>query len=116
MRELTAIADLTGSKAEGLWSGQNRIPILTVHQAKGCEFDVVILAGADDMNFPNFFARNETEEEEKKVFYVAITRAKKRLILTKAAHNGHHALLPSRFVKYIPEEYLWKNAGWDTNE
>ena len=107
-------AELAGSRADLFMAQQNRVPILTVHQAKGCEFDVVILAGADDRNFPNFYAKNaKTEEEERKIFYVAISRAKKKLILTRAAHNGRERLYPSPYVTQIPAKFLWKNEGWD---
>lgn len=116
-REYVAQAELSANRAELLFRAQNAIPLLTVHQAKGCEFDTVILAGADDRNFPNFFSREEkTEEEEKKVFYVAISRAKKKLILTKYAHNGREPLLPSPYTKNIPEQYLWKNERWEVND
>ena len=110
-------AELAGSRADLFMAQQNRVPILTVHQAKGCEFDVVILAGADDRNFPNFYAKNaKTEEEERKIFYVAISRAKKKLILTRAEHNGRERLYPSPYVAQIPAEFLWKNEGWERIE
>ncbi len=106
-------AELTGGRVDALLGAGNAIPLLTVHQSKGCEFDTVILAGADDRNFPSFFAREEgTEDEEKKVFYVAISRAKKRLIVTRAETVGHGRLKPSPYAENIPEEYVWKNARW----
>ncbi len=114
LQEYVSNAELSAARADTLFTKGNVIPLLTVHQAKGCEFDTVILAGADDRNFPSFFSRSEgAEEEEKKVFYVAISRAKKKLILTRAAYNGHYKLAPSPFVKNIPEKYLWKNEGWE---
>lgn len=107
-------AELAGSRADLFMAQQERIPILTVHQAKGCEFDVVILAGADDRNFPNFYAKSSyAEEEERKVFYVAISRAKKKLILTRAGHNGRERVFPSPYASQIPSEYVWKNQAWD---
>ena len=117
LQEYVSNAELSASRADVYFGKQNAIPLLTVHQSKGCEFDTVILAGADDRNFPNFLSKGDfAEEEEKKVFYVAITRAKKKLILTKAAYNGANALHPSPFVTKIPEEYLWKNGRWEDNE
>ena len=117
LREYVSNAELSASRADVFYAKQNAIPLLTVHQAKGCEFDTVILAGADDRNFPNFFSKSEkTEEEEKKVFYVAISRAKKKLILTKSSYNGGNELFPSPYAKKIPEEYLWKNERWEENE
>ena len=106
-------ADLSGSRGDLLIAKENRIPLLTVHHAKGCEFDVVIVAGADERNFPNFYARGDKEDGEEKVFYVAITRAKKKLILTRAVYNGRERLKPSPYVEKIPEKYLWKNERWD---
>jgi DNA helicase-2/ATP-dependent DNA helicase PcrA len=117
LREFIAGAELSASRADLFFAKQNAIPLLTVHQAKGCEFDTVILAGADDRNFPSFFSRSEKAlEEEKKVFYVAISRAKKKLVLTKAAYNGRNETFPSPYTKKIPEEYLWKNERWDIND
>ncbi len=113
LREYVLNAELSASRADTLLLNRNAIPLLTVHQAKGCEFDTVILAGADDRNFPSFFSQGEqAEEEEKKVFYVAITRAKKKLILTRSVYNGRGELSPSPYVKNIPAEYLWENEGW----
>ena len=117
LREFISNAELSASRADLFFAKQNAVPLLTVHQAKGCEFDTVILAGVDDQNFPSFFSRSEKAlEEEKKVFYVAISRAKKKLILTKSAYNGRGETFPSPYAKKIPEEYLWKNERWDVND
>ncbi len=106
-------AALSGSQMDLLVAKSNRIPIITVHQAKGCEFDKVIIAGADDSNFPSFAAKQSgTEEEEKKIFYVAITRAKKRLILTRALRNGGRHLDETPYFWGIPEEYVRVNRAW----
>lgn len=110
-------AELAGSRADLFMAQQERVPILTVHQAKGCEFDVVILAGADDRNFPNFYAKSgSAEEEERKVFYVAISRAKKKLILTRAWHNGREKVYPSPYAAQIPSAFVWKNRAWEDIE
>lgn len=83
LQEFIADAALSGSQIDSLLKKLNKIPIITVHQAKGCEFDTVIIAGCDNMNFPSFAAaKNGNEDEEKRVFYVAISRAKKKLLLT----------------------------------
>ncbi len=112
LREFVMNVDLLGNK--NLFAAKRKaIPMMTVHQAKGCEFDVVIIAGVDEKNFPNFFAQGEaTEEEEKKVFYVAITRAKKRLVLTRAAYNGRSTVSASPYVEKIPERCTYKNERW----
>lgn len=112
LREFVSNADLSGGRAD-LWiAKESRIPLLTVHHAKGCEFDTVIVAGADNRNFPNFNTQKSDEGEEK-VFYVAITRAKKKLILTRAVWNGRDRSFPSPYVEKIPEKFLWKNERWD---
>lgn len=66
-----------------LSEGDDRIPVVTVHQAKGLEFDVVFIAGLSDGEFPSFFATKEGRlEEEKRLFYVALTRARRALYLS----------------------------------
>jgi DNA helicase-2/ATP-dependent DNA helicase PcrA len=113
LREFISVADLSGSRTDLLIGRENRIPLLTVHHSKGCEFDTVIVAGADERNFPNFYAHGGEDEGEEKVFYVAITRAKKRLVLTRAVWNGRERVAPSPYVAKIPDEYAWKNGRWD---
>ena len=113
LRDFVAKAELSGSRADLLIARENRIPLLTVHHSKGCEFDTVILAGADNRNFPNFYAQGSADEGEEKVFYVAITRAKKRLVITRAVWNGRERVFASPYVDKIPDEYLWKNGRWD---
>lgn len=113
LRQFIEKADLSGGRGDLLIAKENRIPLLTVHHAKGCEFDTVIVAGADERNFPNFYARGDKEDGEEKVFYVAITRAKKKLVLTRAAYNGRERLKPSPYVEKIPQECVWKNERWD---
>ncbi len=113
LKEYLRDASLAGSQMDILMKKFNRIPVITVHQAKGCEFDTVIVAGADDNHFPSFSARGtELEEEEKKVFYVAITRAKKRLILTRALYHGNYTREETPYFWKIPEEYISVNRAW----
>ncbi len=113
LREYLRDAALAGSQMDILIQKLNRIPIITVHQAKGCEFDTVILAGADDSNFPSYAAtQTGGEEEEKKVFYVAISRAKRRLILTRALKKGGHERKETPYFWKIPEKFVRTNAAW----
>ncbi len=106
-------AALSGSQMDVFIQRLNRIPMITIHQAKGCEFDTVILVGADDNNFPNYAAKQADEEdEEKKVFYVAITRAKKQLILTRAKYIGRYERKETPYFWSIPEEYVHVNQAW----
>lgn len=85
-----------------------RIPIITVHQAKGLEFDNVFLAGAQQNTFPSYMAiKSKNLEEEKRTFYVAITRAKKRLYIscnTDGGYFGNNSV--SNFVNFIPKKYI----------
>lgn len=85
-----------------------RIPIITVHQAKGLEFDNVFLAGIQEDTFPSYGAvRSNNMDEDKRTFYVAMTRAKKRLYIssnTKGLYGYHKEV--SRFVKFIPGKFI----------
>lgn len=95
---------------EGMFrrKGDSRIPIITVHQAKGSEFEHVFIASAHDGGLPFYFAVKDGKlEEEKRIFYVALTRAKKHLTITYARVNGKgYFQQPSRFLSSIPEEYV----------
>ena len=92
--------------------GDSRIPIITVHQAKGSEFEYVFIASAHDGGFPFYFAvRDGKLEEEKRIFYVALTRAKKHLTITYARVNTKgYWQQPSRFLSSIPEDFT-KHLG-----
>lgn len=87
-----------------------RIPLITVHQAKGLEFDNVFLAGVSDNTFPSYMSiKSNNLEEEKRTFYVAITRAKKRLYISYNTDGGYFRKnSSSRFLKFIPSEYISK--------
>ena len=86
-----------------------KIPLITVHQSKGCEFDTVIFVGVGENEIPSFGARQSGDEsEEKRVFYVALTRAKQKLIITYPANSVHgqnvYARNPSPYIKRLPTE------------
>ena len=95
---------------EGMFrrKGDSRIPIITVHQAKGSEFEYVFIASAHDGGLPFYFAVKDGKlEEEKRIFYVALTRAKKHLTITYAKVNANgYWQQPSRFLSSIPEEFI----------
>ena len=88
----------------------NCVTLMTMHAAKGLEFPVVFTVGMEEGVFPGFRAIGEEEEleEERRLCYVALTRAKERLYLTCAAQRmlfgRTSANLPSRFVQEIPAE------------
>jgi DNA helicase II / ATP-dependent DNA helicase PcrA len=88
------------------------IKLMTIHAAKGLEFSCVFAAGLEEMLFPNAMAINTREEleEERRLFYVVITRAKQRLWITYANTRYRFGQLvqnePSRFISEIPEDFL----------
>jgi DNA helicase-2/ATP-dependent DNA helicase PcrA len=84
----------------------NRVKVLTVHQAKGLEFDLVVIAGLAENEFPNYGACKEGRElEERRVFYVAVTRAKEHLILTGHGSHDGKVRLPSRYFRLIGDDW-----------
>lgn len=91
---------------------QDAAVMMTIHSAKGLEFPVVFLAGLEEGLFPGMrsIGSEEDIEEERRLCYVAITRAKERLYVTKTQSRtiyGHTApSQPSRFFKEIPDEFL----------
>ena len=103
IKELLQYASLSNTDLDALTSSHPKIPIITIHQAKGLEFDYEFLAGMNDDIFPSYFSTRNgpITEEEKRLFYVAITRAKKALFLSSSAR-------PSRLLNYIPEQFITK--------
>jgi DNA helicase-2/ATP-dependent DNA helicase PcrA len=91
------------------------VKLMTIHAAKGLEFSCVFAAGLEEMLFPNALSINTREEleEERRLFYVAITRAKERLWITYASSRYRFGSLvqnePSRFIEEIPEQSLDKS-------
>ena len=94
------------------------VVMMTMHSAKGLEFPNVFLVGLEDGLFPGMRAIGDTEqmEEERRLCYVAITRAKKMLTISYARqrmlYGRTSASLPSRFLKEIPEECLVRKGGY----
>ncbi|WP_231036588.1 3'-5' exonuclease [Pectinatus sottacetonis] len=110
LNNLLKISALSNSDMDRMLMKVPRIPIITVHQAKGTEFDYVFLAGMQDGIFPAYLAiREGVVEEEKRLFYVAITRAKRQLFLTWSRISEHgRANTVSRFIKTIPVDFVQK--------
>lgn len=96
---------------------ENHITLMTVHSAKGLEFGTVFVVGLEEELFPNQCAQTSPREmeEERRLFYVAITRAKDYCFLTHAKTRFHYGTTdyhePSRFIKEIDERYLSGNGG-----
>jgi DNA helicase-2/ATP-dependent DNA helicase PcrA len=103
-------------------AGEDAVQLMTVHASKGLEFDAVFITGLEEGLFPHENAMNDFDglEEERRLMYVAITRARKRLYLshsqTRMLHGQTRYNLKSRFLEELPEECLkWitpKGAGF----
>ncbi|MFE1463212.1 DNA helicase PcrA [Streptomyces nigra] len=98
--------------------GSGVITLMTLHTAKGLEFPVVFLTGMEDGVFPHMRALGETKEleEERRLAYVGITRARERLYLTRSAMRSAWGQPsynpPSRFLEEIPAMHVdWKRTG-----
>ncbi|NFD31876.1 helicase [Clostridium botulinum] len=105
--ELLKITSLSNSELDRMLTKYPRVPIITVHQAKGAEFDYVFLAGLQNNIFPNYMAVKEGNEiEEKRLFYVAMTRAKKYLYISFSEYEHNRRKAKSMLIDYIPKDYL----------
>ena len=97
--------------------GQDAVQMMTVHAAKGLEFDVVFISGLEHGLFPHENATQERDgvEEERRLMYVAVTRARKRLYLshaqTRMLHGQTRYCVPSQFLEELPEALLRKVGG-----
>ncbi|MEV5989618.1 DNA helicase PcrA [Streptomyces sp. NPDC052051] len=98
--------------------GSGVITLMTLHTAKGLEFPVVFLTGMEDGVFPHMRALGQTKEleEERRLAYVGITRARERLYLTRSAMRSAWGQPsynpPSRFLEEIPDQHVdWKRTG-----
>jgi DNA helicase-2/ATP-dependent DNA helicase PcrA len=98
-------------------AGQDAIQLMTVHAAKGLEFDAVFITGLEEGLFPHENSLSSTEglEEERRLMYVALTRARHRLYLshaqTRMLHGQTRYNIPSRFYDEMPEHTLkWVSA------
>lgn len=92
---------------------QGKVNLMTIHAAKGLEFDIVFLAGVEDSIIPHARAIEENEsniEEERRLFYVAITRARKKLFITSCRQRRYLRDIidsrPSRFLEELPVNLL----------
>jgi DNA helicase-2/ATP-dependent DNA helicase PcrA len=103
------------SEQDGLSSDNELVTLMTLHNAKGLEYDTVFIVGCEEGAFPHMRALEEGgEEEERRLCYVGITRARQRLYMTwarerrlfgRAEHN-----LPSRFVDELPHELTQRHS------
>ncbi len=95
----------------------NRVSLMTIHASKGLEFPAVIVCGLEEDLFPHKNSAGSAQglSEERRLFYVALTRAKKRLTLTWAGERGVGAMkstrLPSRFLSEMPASSVQRQNG-----
>lgn len=107
LEEISLIADISEHK-----ESDEEVTLMTIHSAKGLEFEVVFLVGMEENIFPHSNSLLEADglEEERRLCYVGITRAKKRLFLSNAKRRmlyGKDSMnVPSRFIKEIDQELL----------
>jgi DNA helicase-2/ATP-dependent DNA helicase PcrA len=116
------------TEQDGLREEESLITLMTLHNAKGLEYDTVFIVGCEDGAFPHMRALEEGgEEEERRLCYVGITRARRRLYLTWARERRLFGRaernLPSRFVDELPAELTERYSsapgaaaglGWET--
>ncbi len=106
LNEISLVADITEYK------DNESVTLMTIHSAKGLEFDNVFIVGLEESIFPHFnsFESNDKLEEERRLCYVAITRAKKRLwlvnALTRTIYGNRVSNKESRFIKEINSKYF----------
>ncbi len=107
--EISLVSDISEHQ-----EGSNRVNLMTVHSVKGLEFNYVFLAGMEEGIFPHYNAINDggntAIEEERRLCYVAITRAKEKLTITSAKtrmiFGNTTRNMPSRFIGEIDKKYL----------
>ena len=112
LQQITLITDADNDNGN-----EDTVKLMTVHAAKGLEFACVFLVGLEESLFPSGMSVNTREEleEERRLFYVAVTRAKKHLWLTYANTRYRYGQLvqndPSRFIDEMPEEQIDKSSS-----
>jgi DNA helicase-2/ATP-dependent DNA helicase PcrA len=104
------------SDLDNLEEGQNRVSLMTLHSSKGLEFPVVFLVGVEQGLFPNYRSLDDPQslEEERRLCYVGITRAKERLFISYARerrlYGSREPASPSLFLAELPKELLLSNV------
>lgn len=110
LQQITLLTDADDDK-----ENNDVVKLMTIHAAKGLEFGCVFVGGVEETLFPSAMSINTREEleEERRLFYVAVTRAKERLWLTYANSRYRFGQLvqnePSRFIEEMPEESIDKS-------
>ncbi len=108
LQQITLLTDADNEDPEN----QNVVTLMTIHASKGLEFPNIFIVGVEENLFPSQMSMYDMDdlEEERRLFYVAVTRAKQNVWLTYANHRYRFAQLvsnePSRFLDELPEEHL----------
>jgi len=124
LQQITLLTD-----ADNKDPNSDSVKLMTIHAAKGLEFSCVFAAGLEESLFPNAMSINSREEleEERRLFYVVITRAKERLWISYANQRYKFGSLiqnePSRFIEELPDEFVdrsfagggSRNSGFSTS-
>ncbi|MFE1665449.1 ATP-dependent helicase [Microbacterium sp. P02] len=110
------------SDADDLEDASGSVSLMTLHTAKGLEYDVVFLTGVEEDLIPHRISAGEPggPQEERRLFYVGITRARQRLYLslamTRAQFGEVTVAMPSRFLQEIPVDIIdWRQSPGDVN-
>ncbi|MGV9194871.1 ATP-dependent helicase [Microbacterium sp. MC2] len=110
------------SDADDLEDASGVVSLMTMHTAKGLEYDAVFVTGVEEDLIPHRISAGEPggPQEERRLFYVALTRARKRLYLslamTRAQFGEVSVAMPSRFLQEIPHELIdWRQSPGDVN-
>lgn len=112
LSEVSLISDLDTDKSDD----EHKITLMTIHSAKGLEFPTVFVVGLEENLFPNQLSAGNLREmeEERRLFYVAITRAEKHCYLSYAKSRFRYGKMefgnPSRFLSDIDQQYLNRQA------
>ena len=111
LEQVKLVSEDESSNEQALDSKQGAVSLMTVHAAKGLEFPIVFLIGLEEDLFPNARRGGHAElEEERRLFYVAVTRAEKMLVLTYAerrnVHGRNQPRLMSQFISEIDQTLL----------
>jgi DNA helicase-2/ATP-dependent DNA helicase PcrA len=124
LQQITLLTDADNKDPDS-----DSVKLMTIHAAKGLEFSCVFAAGLEESLFPNAMSINSREEleEERRLFYVVITRAKERLWISYAGQRYKFGSLiqnePSRFIEELPDQFIdrsfagggSRNSGFSTS-
>lgn len=114
LKEFLRDVSLSGSQMDTIIKKFDKIPLITAHQSKGCEFKEVILVGAGENELPSYGAvKSGDDSEERRIFYVALTRAKEKFAATYSYRKDYpgrsYPRNPSPYLAFLPEELVEKS-------